>query len=583
MAAWAVLGLSELYAYLSVPFHVDLGAVALEAVVLGAIATVQFLSPWKQLSTPVLPASIVLIMPWMWRLSANATSNIDGWLWLGVGWLCVAAVSYLLCERVKGMGIAVFMAMLAIPNQQWVVRRSAVSYTDIQMPALYHLTDRLPGSVATGENTVGPPILLITVDTLRWDRAEAMASVQALASRGSYWKRASSTSSWTVPALSSLQTGLDARVHGATWDLTEGASAIPAEAPTLAEAFSAAGYSTAAWNVNPFVGQVFGLTRGFHRWRDPITTPSVPLILAGTPGLMRFDERPQVDSFNQWLSDAPDGGWFAWLHLFGPHLPYLQLPEGSPLTPFDDVEALREAEGARREAVIAAYDYEVDYTDQQVMRVLAALEEQGFWARGGIVVFTSDHGEELWDHGGYEHGHSHHTEVVDVPLVVVGPGMTPGEIRQDPASLIDVAPTLLAMADLPGIEGVDGRDLRASEDLRTLRAHGTLYGPVQSSVLTSSHRAIVLSEEGTHSVRAYDHRTDPLETQALNDLSGLELIREACRDAEQGLSKTGESEAVAVAALIAVGYLSDEGAELDLELKADTQTGAIDCAKVMEP
>src|SRR4029450_6199643 len=103
------------------------------------------------------------------------------------------------------------------------------------------------------------------------------------------------------------------------------------------------------------------------------------------------------------------------------------------------------------------------------------------------VVFTADHGEEFWDHGGVEHGHSHHGEVVDVPLVLVAPGVSPGR-REGVASLVDVAPTVRAALGLaPG-----GLDLRRGvpED-RVAAAWGGLILHIDCSARDARRRVIM--------------------------------------------------------------------------------------------
>jgi arylsulfatase A-like enzyme len=109
--------------------------------------------------------------------------------------------------------------------------------------------------------------------------------------------------------------------------------------------------------------------------------------------------------------------------------------------------------------VHAGYAAEVAYVDRHLGRLLDALEAKGV-LDSGIVVFTSDHGEEFWEHGGLEHGHSHHAEVLDVPLLLVAPGLAPGP-RGGVASLVDVVPTIrAALGDAPDGSESDGARMR---------------------------------------------------------------------------------------------------------------------------
>jgi arylsulfatase A-like enzyme len=109
--------------------------------------------------------------------------------------------------------------------------------------------------------------------------------------------------------------------------------------------------------------------------------------------------------------------------------------------------------------VISQYDGEVAWVDSQLGRLFATLREWGLYDNT-VVVVTSDHGEELLDHGQKGHGHSLFDELIRVPLIVRGPGAPAGAAIDCPAGLIDLLPTLAALggAKTPGYDG-PGRDL----------------------------------------------------------------------------------------------------------------------------
>jgi arylsulfatase A-like enzyme len=335
-----------------------------------------------------------------------------------------------------------------------------------------------------------------------------MASVGRLAQRGAVWPRAMSTSSWTLPALASLQTGLMPAAHGAGC-LEEGhCQGLSPEVRPLAEELGAAGWVTAAVVSNPWVGAGTGFDRGFDYFFDSGRILN-RLVIGGAPrGLHRQDDARTVDEALAWLEGAPRRGFYLWVHLLGPHMPYHHSPNPSMQT--IDPVALRSAyppSETQKRIVRDAYAGEVAYSDRQVMRLLDALEARGV-LDDGVVVLTADHGEELWDHGGIEHGHSHHGEVVDVSLVLVAPGVVPGE-RPGVASLLDVAPTLRAIAGLPP----RGLDLRAGVPAaRTATAWGGLILHLDCSARAAGRR--VIARDCSHDadkVRVYDLARDPLE------------------------------------------------------------------------
>jgi hypothetical protein len=99
--------------------------------------------------------------------------------------------------------------------------------------------------------------------------------------------------------------------------------------------------------------------------------------------------------------------------------------------------------------IVSLYDGEIAFTDAHVGRLIEGLEERGLLERT-LVVFLSDHGEEFFDHQGFEHGHTLYNELIKVPLVISLPGTIPtGRRLTRQVRLLDVAPTIL---DVLGIE-----------------------------------------------------------------------------------------------------------------------------------
>ena len=107
--------------------------------------------------------------------------------------------------------------------------------------------------------------------------------------------------------------------------------------------------------------------------------------------------------------------------------------------------------------IIAAYDEEIAYTDQQLGVLRDGLADRGL-LEDGLVIFTADHGEELFEHGGFEHGHALWQELLHVPLILWGAGVNPGR-DATPVSLVDIAPTVLDWLDLVSPVPFDGLSL----------------------------------------------------------------------------------------------------------------------------
>jgi len=401
----------------------------------------------------------------------------------------------------------------------------------------------------SGNTSDGPPIIVISVDTLRADAASTMNSVARLSARGAVWPRAMSTSSWTLPALASLQTGLMPSEHGAGCLEDGHCQGLADSVPTLAEELHSRGWQTAAVVANPWAGAGMGFARGFASFVDP-GEPGMRLIIGGAPvGLHGQDDQRTVDAAINWLDGAPSRGFYLWVHLMGPHMPYLHSPleKMRRLDPVTLRSSYPSSEKQRQE-IRDAYAAEVAYTDAQVMRLLDAISAKGV-LESGVLVFTSDHGEEFWDHGGVEHGHSHHGEIADVPLVLLAPGVPAGD-RPGVASLLDVAPTIRAIAGFPA----GGIDLRAGiPPDRMATAWGGIILRLDCSARDATARLIDRDcSQDVSAMRLFDVARDPGEGVPATPAENHPLVNTA-----RGIIPPDRRDGVSVASdrLRALGYL----------------------------
>lgn len=289
-----------------------------------------------------------------------------------------------------------------------------------------------------------PNVLLLTLDTTRADALGAFGGqgartpvLDALAARGTRWEQAITSTPLTLPAHSSLFTGLTPPEHGVE---ENGSTVLPKSLPTLAEAFSARGYATAGFVASLVLDGRFGLTRGFGTYDDHISAEPVR---GHGPG--ERDARQMTDLALAWLRRAPKGKpVFLWVHYFDPHYPY---------TPPD----VKPGAGARER-----YAGEVAFMDREIGRLLAALPGG---AERWLIAAVADHGESLGEHG--EHGHGiflYHT-TLHVPLILAGPGVPRGRVVREAVEPRRLAASLLRLmapgraaasfgAPLPGLPGV---------------------------------------------------------------------------------------------------------------------------------
>lgn len=376
----------------------------------------------------------------------------------------------------------------------------------------------------------GPPVILITIDTLRADAARQMSSVQRLSARGAWWDAAISTSSWTLPALASIQTGVMPGAHGAGC-LTGGhCQGVRDDVPTLAEQLAARGYTNVAIVANPWATAQNGMARGFHRYHPLGSVNPRRLLFIGNPldTVHHQDAEVVLDLATDHLDALTErgGSFYLWVHLLDPHMPYLNAenPEYRSLTA-EVVRSVGMLSAEDRQAVRDAYDHEVAVLDRRLATFLDEVEQRRLFDRA-VVMLTSDHGEEFWEHGGFEHGHSHHREVVQVPLVFTAPGVAPGQ-RDGLPSLLDVAPTLRAITGLPA----DGHDLRSALPAdRIVTSQGNLILWPGCSARDAG-TAVLIDDCGAEDerIRRYDLVADPGERAPL-PVDGTHRVQWAAED-----------------------------------------------------
>ncbi len=290
----------------------------------------------------------------------------------------------------------------------------------------------------------GPNVLLVTIDTLRADRLGCYGfglaytpAIDRLARDGVRCSDAISSAPITLPAHSSIMTGLYPPAHGVR---DNGNYALGGDAVTLAERLQAAGYHTAAFVSAAVLTRRYGLDQGFETYDDDLWSED-------EPELFMIRERPAsrtADRALAWLDDwhgRPRRPFFLWVHFFDPHQPY-------------DVKSIDLA--ARTPT---AYDAEIAEADRGVGRLVEWLEQHAA-LDDTVVIVTADHGESLGEHGEPTHGIFIYDATVRVPLIWRYPRALPaGRTYQAPVRHIDIVPTVLGLLGLPGGETTQGVDL----------------------------------------------------------------------------------------------------------------------------
>ncbi len=335
------------------------------------------------------------------------------------------------------------------------------------------------------ESAPGPQgVIVILADTLRADHLpvagyprETARALTVLARQGALFSDCTAQATWTQPSTASLVTSLHPASHG----VIGLGNKLADEAETMAEVFRDAGFATIGYSSVKFTGRFTNLQQGFEVLHEADSLPDEKHSKSATVFVTRL---------LPWLEEHTQDRFFVLLHVFDPHDPY------EPRTPFDATwadaaeaevhreearrvrehiadPALKEIGMPSREELEAAgidadrwleyerawYDGSILGMDQDIGRLMQGIKSMGLLQKT-LVVFTSDHGEEFFDHGRMWHGQSVYGELTHVPLVLFGAGVPKaGVVIDEPVRSIDIMPTLLEVFDLRAPAHLQGQSM----------------------------------------------------------------------------------------------------------------------------
>ncbi len=387
-----------------------------------------------------------------------------------------------------------------------------------------------------GEEPTPPVVVLILVDTLRADAlsyanpaANRTSNIDALAADSVDFRNAISPSPWTLPAMNAMMSGI-----APLWRPTDYRYLAP-DTQNLAEYLEEFGYSNRAIIGNLLLARPQHVTDGFSRI-DTFATSQFGLskivtsLEARLPskyfegGTTEYLTNQAID----WIGDAIARPSFLWLHYMDPHEPYHPpldlMPAGWEPKPGYSIEDVIETK--------PMYLAEVGHVDRQLGRFVNAMKEAGIYDQA-LIMFTADHGEEFFEHGGLQHGHSLYQELVHVPFLIKLP-------RQRIAKRVDKFVTTQALLptvlDLVGIEttrepGWVESLLALIENSSALESENPIVTGATFRERTESQWAVVLSGmKYIHRVDSgreelYDLRLDPLEQNSLTESHREVVVR----------------------------------------------------------
>ncbi len=397
-------------------------------------------------------------------------------------------------------------------------------------------------------------VILLSVDTLRKDMLSCYGgtkfrtdNIDKLAEDSVVFNNAISSSCWTIPSFASIMTGTYPHVH----QMTERDSKLTGDLKTLAEYMAGNGYYSGAIGNNVYLSiKTNNLFQGFnyidfYPKMEGQSSYITQLIGGLFPNLFTLNANTEelTDLAINWIEENRERDFFLWFHYIDPHVPYappkeympdMEVPKGLSKS-FNDGKSIRYgyyiSSPESRKWIKGLYEGEVRYVNDNIGRFIARLKELGIYD-DSLIIFLSDHGEEFWDHDGYEHGHTLYNELVNIPLMIKLPAMESTGRSDRIVSTASTMPTILKLCDVAYDEGtlsVPALDLTPeNEDNpfkdRTVYASGHLYFEDRESVIFDGYKYIhsLISDRE----ELYNIAVDHLETNSIAGTSP-ELLKKA--------------------------------------------------------
>jgi len=488
-------------------------------------------------------------------LAALATLPAAGWLaaflteapLAGVA-ACAAPLAWIaLARRARP---AVLGAALLAPLAVLLVAQRAPASPAHRAP---------PPATAT---SAGPSVVLLVIDTLRADALDPAGALASFAREGVEFRQCVSAAPWTLPAVSSLLTGLWPSQHGAV----TAATPLAEEITTLAELLHASGYATGAFTGGAFVGEAHRLDQGFEAFEAgcerrfanfPLRQPLVWRLAKNR----HFPLRPLVRAVDEsvglagvlsaaraWAEGETQRPKFLFLHTYQVHDYYLYDPDLD-----DAVLAAGPSASARFAGRLSVPPSELvtaDQADLDHFRALyqgrvRAVEElfpslvdalEPLVGADALWIVTADHGEGFDAASGrVHHGGRLHEDLLRVPLFLRMPGrLAPGQVVEPSVRSVDVLPTVLALLGLPVPSGLAGESL-----LPALSGERPYPATAFAEELAHGYGLFALRQAGWKWIRAPGHEElyrldeDPAEKAPLSRPVPEELRAEARTFAER--------------------------------------------------
>lgn len=312
------------------------------------------------------------------------------------------------------------------------------------------------------------PVILIVIDALRADRLsqygydlDTSPGLEDLASHSTMFSQCYTNAPWTRPAMATLFTGLHPIRHSVTRR-----TSLSKDAITLAESLKKAGMATMGITLNPNVSKKTGMKQGFDIFEE----------MLGNSVTAHLDVKEMLRLARMWYRGETKDSYFLFMlpmNVHGPYkvpstkrnvllgrdpiggFKYLGKTVKDVMTGDNVVEARARVTPSQIQSLQEKYDTAIRYTTDQLARFFKFLKKKGYYDEALIIV-TADHGEEMFDHGGFSHGFTLYDELLRVPLFVKLPFQLKADVVDDQVMLADIYPTIMDLFDLDVPMAIDG-------------------------------------------------------------------------------------------------------------------------------
>jgi arylsulfatase A-like enzyme len=369
-------------------------------------------------------------------------------------------------------------------------------------------------------------VILISVDTLRADHLscygydrETSPNIDSLAGDSVLFSNVYASSPWTLPSHVSMLTSL----HGVNHQVYQDDERMDPAILTLADLMRKNHFFCTAFTGGGFVSSVYGFSKGFDMYQE------------GGGGVHRQDAAGYLNKLvTEWLDvHSTDKNFFLFIHTYQPHDPYacpapfkdMYLSEGAKWRHINLMGHLggrpnlfKPLPEEERQNIVDLYDGEVRYTDEALVGpLIQKLKQLGLY-ESTLIVFTSDHGEEFYDHKSWGHGHQLYDESLKVPLLIKFPeSRFRGTTVSNIASLVDVMPTILEELRIDCAQlSLDGRSLVPVIKGKD-KADRSFWADIGDNVLNSHVPQKISTNDGTNKFILNKKYTD-------KDLSFFEFL-----------------------------------------------------------